>query len=89
MFWLGWQVYEPETAPIFFQLASRARVTLDVGAYVGFYSLLAAHANPAGRVLAFEPLPANLQRLRDNVARNRLANVECIGAAVSDSEGAQ
>ncbi len=89
VFWRGWQGYEPETAPIFFELASRARVTLDVGAYVGFYSLLAAHANPAGKVVAFEPLPANLERLRSNVERNRILNVECIGAAVGDTEGTQ
>ena len=89
VFWLGWEGYEPETAPVFFRLASQARVTVDVGAYVGFYSLLAAHANPAGRVFAFEPLPANFQRLRINVARNRLPNVECMGAAVGDREGAQ
>jgi FkbM family methyltransferase len=89
VFWRGWQGYEPETAPLFFKLASRARVTLDVGAYVGYYTLLAAHANPSGRVLAFEPLPANLERLRSNVKRNNTPNVECIGTAVGDAEGTQ
>lgn len=87
VYWDGWAGYEPETVPLFFRLASRARVTLDVGAYVGFYSLLAAHANPGGRVFAFEPLPEVFERLEANVARNDLDNVACVRAAVGVSEG--
>ena len=87
VFWRGWTGYEPETAALFFRLASQARVTFDVGAYVGFYSLLAAHANPNGRVFAFEPLPAAFERLERNMARNGLDNVACIRAAAGASEG--
>jgi len=87
IFWRGLQGYEPETAPLFLRLAAHARVTLDIGAYVGFYTLLAAQANPAGRVFAFEPLPRVYERLQKNVALNKLANVECIRAAVSDQKG--
>ena len=87
VFWRGWRAYEPETAPLFFRLAARASLTLDVGAYVGFYSLLAGHANPEGRVLAFEPLPAIHERLRGNVARNRLDNVACVAAAAGREDG--
>ena len=35
VYWRGWAGYEPETTPLFFRLASRARFTLDVGAHVG------------------------------------------------------
>jgi FkbM family methyltransferase len=87
VFWRGWTGYEPETSPLFFRLASRARVTLDIGAYVGFFALLAAHANPAGRVYAFEPLPDVLARLQRNVKRNHLENVRCIQSAVADRAG--
>lgn len=87
VFWRGWSGYEPETVPLFFRLSMRAQVTLDVGAYVGFYTLLAAHANPAGRVYAFEPLPAIYERLKRNVALNRLANVTCMTSAVGDING--
>jgi FkbM family methyltransferase len=44
-------------APLFWRLACKARVTLDIGAHVGYYSVLAGMANPAGTVFAFEPLP--------------------------------
>lgn len=62
VFWRGWQGYEPETTPLFYRLARRAHVTLDVGAHVGFFSLLAGHANAAGRVFAFEPLEKAFRR---------------------------
>jgi len=87
VYWRGWQGYEPETAPLFYRLAGRAQVTLDVGAHVGFFSLLAGHANPAGRVFAFEPLEKAFLRLQANVARNALANVECIRSAAGAAPG--
>jgi FkbM family methyltransferase len=88
VYWYGWDGYEPETTPLFFRLAAQATVTLDIGANVGFHSLLAGHANPAGRVYAFEPVPATLERLRRHIALNGLENVECIAAAVGASDGA-
>jgi FkbM family methyltransferase len=87
VFWRGWDGYEPETVRMFFRLATLARVTLDIGAHVGTFSLLGGHANPDGAVIAFEPLPANYQRLRTNVTLNGLRNVRCIEAAVSDRSG--
>ena len=50
VYWRGWDGYEPETVPLFWRLAERSAVTLDVGAYVGYFALLAGHANPSGRV---------------------------------------
>jgi FkbM family methyltransferase len=87
VFWRGWTGYEPEITPLFFRLAARARATLDVGAHVGFYSLLAAHANPAGRVYAFEPMPATYGRLLKNVTLNELDNVVAVEAAVGAEAG--
>ncbi len=87
IFWRGWDGYEPETVQLFFRLAQRARITLDVGAYVGYYTLLAAHANPAAQVFAFEPLPTVFKRLQQNIQLNQLTNVTCINSAVSDIDG--
>ena len=87
VFWRGWRGYEPETVPLFFRLATRANVTIDVGAHVGFYALLAAHANAAARVFAFEPMPAIQARLARNVRLNGLLNVTCVGSAVGATEG--
>lgn len=87
VFWRGWQGYEPETVPLFFRLAQESKVTFDVGAYVGFFALLAAHANPEGKVFAFEPLSSVYQRLRQNVALNNLPNLETVLGAVGAEEG--
>lgn len=87
VYWRGWTGYEPETAPLFYELATRSRVTLDVGAYVGFFTLLAAHANPGGRVLAFEPLPQAFSRLRANIERNGLANAVALPFAAGAEDG--
>jgi FkbM family methyltransferase len=87
IYWRGWTGYEPETTCLFFRLATSAQITLDMGAHVGFYSLLAAHANPSGQVYSFEPLPSLVNRLQRNIALNRLTNVQCVPNAVSDTEG--
>jgi FkbM family methyltransferase len=87
IYWRGWDGYEPETVPVFFRLATRAAVTFDVGAYVGYYTLIAAHANPDGRVHAFEPMPGIHERLLSNIRLNDLKNVECVPSAVGDADG--
>jgi FkbM family methyltransferase len=88
LFWRGLEGYEPETIPVFLRLATNARLTVDVGAYVGLYALLAALSNREGRVYAFEPHPGIHERLVRNVRLNDLANVECLRSAVGlrDSE---
>lgn len=61
---------------------------IDGGANVGAYTLLAAAlVGPSGRVDAFEPGPVEAGRLRENVERNRLAQVHVHEAALSDAPG--
>jgi FkbM family methyltransferase len=87
VFWRGWGGYESEVTPLFWHLAGRAAVTLDVGAHVGFYTILAATANPDAVVFAFEPLRAVFERLNRNVRMNRLENVVARDDAVGDFDG--
>ena len=64
-------------------------VFVDVGAAIGFFSLLAARiVGPQGAVVAFEPFPENATRLRKNALLNHFANLEVNQAAVADVEGA-
>lgn len=58
---------------------------VDVGANVGYFSLLAATLG--SRVVAYEPTPAVNQRLRENVALNVFENVTVVNAAVMDQRG--
>lgn len=63
-------------------------VFYDVGANVGWFSLLAARAvGPGGRVLAFEPSFANAALVQENAAVNRLDNVTVVCAALTDADG--
>lgn len=89
LFWRGWQGYEPEMTGLFYGLAESATTILDVGAHAGFYSLLAALANPHARVFAFEPMPRVFASLERNVKLNQLANVRCFSAAVGATNGTQ
>jgi FkbM family methyltransferase len=67
----------------------RGGVFYDIGANLGFFSLLGAHLAglDAGRVIAFEAAPDNAEAIRVNAALNRIANVEVICAAVTDHSG--
>jgi FkbM family methyltransferase len=59
----------------------------DIGANVGFYSLLASKLVGSGKVFAFEPVPRNLEYLRKHIVLNRVTNVEVLPLAVSDKNG--
>ena len=69
---------------------SRARQFFDIGAYCGVFTYeLSRIVGPGGRVIAFEPDPLNVELLRRNVERHKLANVTVVQAAMSDHDGSQ
>jgi FkbM family methyltransferase len=83
--WLG--SYELEMQKRVAKEVKRGDVFYDVGANVGFYSLLAARLTDPGPVYAFEPVPTNLGYLRKHLELNRIQNVEIIEVAISDEVG--
>jgi FkbM family methyltransferase len=88
VYWRGWDGYESETARVFYAHAQRARVVLDVGAHVGYFTVLGALANAQARVFAFEPNPTVYQRLARNIALNGLTNAEAIPNAAGRKSAA-
>ena len=63
-------------------------VFVDIGANCGLFVVFAARkVGPTGRVVAVEPLPAMLKRLRFNVAANGFANVIVAPTAVGAQPG--
>jgi len=61
---------------------------LDVGAHIGYYTLIAARlVGEAGRVHSFEPGAATRAHLEANVARNHLGNVEIHVQALAEQTG--
>ena len=60
----------------------------DVGAYHGIYALIAAKKlGEAGRVVAFEPSPVTVQRLKLNLRLNRVSSATVENCAVAANEG--
>jgi FkbM family methyltransferase len=60
---------------------------VDVGAYFGYYSLLASKlVGKSGRVVAIEASPQNFTLLRQNLECNGVQNVRALNAAASDHE---
>lgn len=63
----------------------RPGVAIDVGAYTGVYSILAAIWR---QVVAFEPMPANYMRCKENFALNEVADyITLFQACASDRCG--
>ena len=58
-------------------------VVIDIGAHVGVISIFMAKKYPDARVLAFEPIEANYSRLVENIARNKVENVEAHKLAIT------
>lgn len=60
-------------------------VFVDVGANIGYYTLLAASRLGAqGQIFAFEPGAANCELLQKSVAHNQFTNVQLFPNAVAD-----
>jgi FkbM family methyltransferase len=66
---------EPVVSFIVRRLFHSNGVMLDIGANVGYYSILAAYACPNGQVWSFEPSPRTYGILCENIQANRLQNV--------------
>jgi len=80
--------YEIGTVSLLEQLLKPGMVFVDVGANIGFFTVLAArHVGSTGAVYAFEPEPANFQMLNENIKANCYENVQTIQSAVSRDTG--
>ena len=78
---------EGTTCRVFAALAASATTICDVGANIGLYTYLAASVAPHAPIVAFEPLPELAGSMRDNAARNGLANVRVVEQAVTETTG--
>lgn len=84
--WLG--NYEYVKRILFERTVRENGVVFDVGAHVGFYTLLASVlVGSRGSVFAFEPFPANLLYLKEHLRLNNIDNVTVVEAAVSENTG--
>lgn len=86
-YWLG--TYEPDlqaALPVFIPAGA---VIYDVGANIGYVSLLLAKAaGGTGKVFAFEALPSNAEQVRRNVELNGMGSrITVVAKAVTQASG--
>lgn len=80
--------YEPDLVELLRRHLDPQRDFIDVGANIGFYSVLAAKLLPGRQVLAVEPNPEAQRRLSENLARNGVAAAVTVFAGLaSDRPG--
>ncbi|MGH9419338.1 MAG: FkbM family methyltransferase, partial [Thermoanaerobaculia bacterium] len=84
--WLG--TYEQHVQALFRKALRSGSVVLDVGANVGFFTLLASKlVGSSGHVYAFEPFPRNLYFLERHIHMNGLSNVTVQSIAITSQSG--
>ena len=83
------ELFEATHVRLLKDLVSPGTTIVDVGAFIGFFSLqFARWVSGGGRVLALEPDPNSLSRLRHRLERTGLMNVvDCVQAAVAHESG--
>lgn len=81
-------VHEPGETVLLRRLLRPGMVFADVGANVGYYTLLAARlVGPSGRIYAFEPDPACGDILRRSIQVNGYDHVIVVGKALAATPG--
>ena len=81
-------IYNPLTTNLFRKEINKGEVVLDIGAHIGYFTLIAANlVGEEGKVFAFEPAPDNFALLKKNVEFNGYENVVPIEKAVSNKCG--
>lgn len=79
--------YEDETAIALIPYLKKARCFVDIGANVGYFSLLAKAMNRDCHVFSIEPLPLNTTKLIRNRDLNHFEKMEIIDVCISDRPG--
>jgi FkbM family methyltransferase len=80
------ETFEPEVVASVRRLARPGMTVLDVGANLGYYTLLASRlVGPSGKVVAVEPELLNIQYLTRNILENGCTNVLVAPYAAGDA----
>lgn len=82
-------IYDPNIVVVINSLLSKGSVFIDVGANMGYFSLLASSVvGKFGHIIAIEPSSRDYARLVDNVKINNLTNIiSTYHIAISDVSG--
>ena len=86
IFWNGVESYEYELVRLFSEFASKSKSFFDIGANIGYFSLVAHAFNPNLKITCFEPIPSIFRCLSHNLELN---HIEALvrNVALSDKTG--
>lgn len=80
-------VWEPHVTDAFRRQLSVGDICIDIGAHIGYYTLLASKlVGAGGRVYSFEPSPTVYRALEKNLERNGATNVTALNVAAGARE---
>ncbi len=85
LFWYG--AYEKKEVTAMQTLLNADSVVVDIGANIGYYSLMAAKKAVTGHIYSFEPVTKNQEKLKRNISLNNLTVIHPIQAAISNFSG--
>jgi FkbM family methyltransferase len=83
LFWYGY--YEKELGIILKKILRPNDAFLDIGANIGYFSLLAANNSPTIKVISFEPVNDLFQKLNENISINNIKNIMSVNTAVGET----
>ena len=85
-YWLG--RHEKAYVEAFAKSVKPGDTVLDIGAQAGYFTLTASRrVGAAGKVVAFEPFPENIEFVKEHCQLNHCDNVTLLEAAVGGSKG--
>lgn len=76
-----------EFTTLFEHLINQSAIFFDIGANIGYFSILGEKLNPSLQTFAFEPSIGPSHYLSLNIQKNRLNNITVINKAVSNIDG--
>jgi len=84
LFWYGH--YEKEIGDLINEILQPDDFFLDIGANIGYFSLLAAIHQPSAKVISFEPVTTVFKLFEENISLNNVSNIKTINAAVGEKD---
>ena len=84
---IAYDNYEPFESQLFIDSIRSDSVLLDVGANIGYYTILGSKIITTGDIYSFEPCRLNYQLLEMNILKNRIKRTHPYRMAISNKSG--
>jgi len=86
IYYLG-GIWEGEEARLIKRSVQASDICFDVGANVGYYTLLLGSVASKGKTYSFEPVPLNFHLLQSSILLSKVGNIVAECCAVAEQKG--